>query len=99
MSTVDIGHGVEIELVHSQLAGGAVVGLDYTHPRPDGTRCAGFLYFDTPPVREAFEPAASAMWTVEQQDPLTLSPSLLCRGCGHHGWIRDGRWVPAGGEG
>lgn len=28
-------------------------------------------------------------------DPLTLTPSLLCDTCGLHGFIRDGRWVPA----
>lgn len=29
-------------------------------------------------------------------DPLTLEPSLLCpQGCGKHGFIRKGRWVPA----
>lgn len=27
------------------------------------------------------------------EDPLTVSPSLLCPRCGHHGFIRDGRWV------
>ena len=27
-------------------------------------------------------------------DPLTISPSLLCR-CGDHGFIREGRWIPA----
>lgn len=26
---------------------------------------------------------------------LTLEPSVLCSGCGHHGWIRDGAWVSA----
>lgn len=33
---------------------------------------------------------------------LTLSPSILCRlgsaaveECGFHGWVRDGKWVPA----
>jgi hypothetical protein len=97
MGTVDIGHDVQIEVLHSALAGGAAVGLDYTHPGKEGRRCAGFIYFDTPAVRETFEPSPNIMWTVEQQEPLTLSPSLLCKACGHHGFIRDGRWVPAGG--
>ena len=98
MAIVDIGHDVQIEIIRSALAGGEAVGLDYTHPGKT-QRCAGFLYFDTPKVREVFDPVESGMWQVEQRDPLTLSPSLLCRACGHHGWIRDGRWVPAGGEG
>lgn len=38
--------------------------------------------------------AADDKWQVECLDPVTLSPSLLCP-CGHHGFIRQGRWVPA----
>lgn len=34
-------------------------------------------------------------WDVLSEEPITLSPSIVCRGCGAHGWIRDGRWVPA----
>lgn len=34
-------------------------------------------------------------WDVLSVNPLTLSPSLLCKACGHHGFIRQGRWVPA----
>jgi hypothetical protein len=32
-------------------------------------------------------------WTVVSTDPITLTPSLLCTGCGTHGFITDGRWV------
>jgi hypothetical protein len=32
-------------------------------------------------------------WTVESQEPLTLSPSILRIECGCHGFIRDGKWV------
>lgn len=28
-------------------------------------------------------------------DGLTLSPSIACKTCPNHGWIRDGRWVSA----
>jgi hypothetical protein len=28
-------------------------------------------------------------------DPLTIEGSLLCRSCGLHGFVREGRWVPA----
>jgi hypothetical protein len=34
-------------------------------------------------------------WTLESKEPLTVSPSLLCRSCGSHGFIRDGKWVQA----
>lgn len=34
-------------------------------------------------------------WKLEQRDPVTISPSILCMNCRHHGFIRDGKWVPA----
>jgi Family of unknown function (DUF6527) len=38
-------------------------------------------------------------WQVESWEPLTISPSVLCSldkgGCGAHGFIREGKWVPA----
>lgn len=30
---------------------------------------------------------------IEQRDPLTISPSILCPDCGTHGFVRAGRWV------
>lgn len=33
-------------------------------------------------------------WKLESEHPLTISPSLLCRACQCHGFIRDGKWVP-----
>ena len=32
---------------------------------------------------------------IEQRDPLTISPSILCPDCGTHGFVRAGRWSPA----
>ncbi len=34
-------------------------------------------------------------WTLESKEPLTISASLLCRSCSHHGFIREGKWVQA----
>jgi hypothetical protein len=34
-------------------------------------------------------------WTLEKLDPITISPSLLRTDCGDHGFIREGKWVPA----
>lgn len=66
--------------------------IDY-HSRPDtGERCEGSLrvcphHIGTPGKRR--------LWTIDQLEPLTLSPSLLCTACGDHGFVREGRWVPA----
>lgn len=88
---VDLGYGVMVE--YMRWRGHDKAGLIRTHPAPGGGQCESSAMFDLPGVREAFPNAA--VWQVEQWEPLTLSPSLLCRACGHHGWIRDGRWVPA----
>lgn len=32
---------------------------------------------------------------IESRDPLTVKGSLICNHCGDHGFIRDGKWVPA----
>lgn len=66
-------------------------GLIESHPRADGGRCSGHVTFDVPVNAAETRPK----WRVLSEDPLTLEPSLLCRACGHHGFIRDGRWVPA----
>jgi hypothetical protein len=67
-------------------------GAIVSHATPDGRYCEGAITLDSPRSAGAF--AGHPRWTVEQRDPLTLSPSLLCH-CGDHGWIRDGKWVRA----
>lgn len=34
-------------------------------------------------------------WTVMQRVPLTVAPSIECKACGTHGFIRNGAWVDA----
>jgi len=81
--TPDIGFGVH---VHPRFYDGVLHGFAYVHPRPDsGEWCEGWV-----PLR-----AGDESWDLISYDPLELSPSLLCRSCGHHGWIRNGNWVPA----
>ena len=71
-------------------------GLVYEHPAQTETGvCVGGVTFDTPEVQavKASGGHPGAVWQVESWEPLTLSPSLLCGACGHHGFIRGGRWV------
>jgi hypothetical protein len=89
---VDLGHGAAAKFVswgeHEQ------AGLIDLHLNPTtGKECSGAVLFDLPGVRESFPDRA--LWKVESFEPLTLSPSLLCNLCGHHGWIQGGQWVPA----
>lgn len=68
-------------------------GATVQHLTPQGEICASGITFDLPGMREAF--GGHSMWQVVQWEPLTLSPSLLCRACDDHGFIREGRWVKA----
>ena len=97
---VDLGH----ECFYSRIddKDGNWVGIHEWHvcsardvpgPFGDGTT-AGFIAFDTPDAR-AVTTEQSPKWRVESREPLTLSPSILCRPCGHHGFIREDRWEPA----
>lgn len=31
--------------------------------------------------------------SITQEDPVTISPSILCPDCGTHGFIQNGRWT------
>ena len=86
----DIGYGVSVALVTTD---GIVSGLEYHHPRADrsGEECGPSWI----PFKGRPHGCDVLGWAVESEEPLTLSPSLLCRTCGHHGFIRGGRWVPA----
>jgi hypothetical protein len=71
---------------------GAVV----THPARNGNgECISAIHFDLPELPRSDDSAGRSRWTVESWEPLTLSPSLLCRVCGDHGFIRQGKWEPA----
>lgn len=66
------------------------------HLTPTGAVCESAIHPDIPEASLMFgADAPRHVWRVESWDPLTLSPSLLCRRCGDHGFIREGRWVPA----
>jgi hypothetical protein len=60
----------------------------------DDAECKGAVTF-TPPGTHRHLFAGRPTWEVESLDPLTISPSVLCRRCGDHGFIRGGRWVRA----
>lgn len=87
---IDLGHGVRMRFTYIR---GVRGGLIESHDSPKTReRCAGSAMFDLPEVRDSgYGPA---LWRVHSLDPLHIEPSLLCD-CGHHGFIRDGRWVPA----
>lgn len=79
-------------------------GAVLSHYNAQGTLCRSAITFDGDWQRYVHQCGAehaqahgySALsyvaWTVECWEPLSLTPSLLCR-CGDHGLIQQGKWV------
>ena len=81
-------------LVFAGYKGEPRVGASVAHLKPDGSQCDGWIAFSDRAWAREFS-GGIATWVVEQEQPLTLSPSILCRVCGDHGFVRQGRWVRA----
>lgn len=67
-------------------------GASVMHLTPTGEQCMGSITFDGDVQRRIMP--NSTFWQVTSWEPLTMTPSLLCQ-CGDHGFITDGKWVPA----
>ncbi len=77
---LDLGGGVSAEI---RRLDGVIHGVAYWHT------CNGV--YDSEDFISV-KPEWPDGWELVSLEPLTLSPSLLCRACGHHGFIRNGRW-------
>jgi hypothetical protein len=67
---------------------GTLGGFHFAHERAEGgPRCEGG-------VRVRGDSAWGMTGTLEGGD-LTLTPSILCRNDGFHGFVTNGQWVPA----
>lgn len=73
---------------------GEIAGCRIQHKTKDGALCDGFVPFVGRSWAKSFDGKITA-WDVVSEDPLTLSPSVLCRVCGDHGFVREGKWVRA----
>lgn len=82
-----LGHDHYYQLVISPISG-SYVGAVVSHKLADGSTCEGAIWWDE------YQSPRGEMWTLHSLDPLDVSPSLLCH-CGDHGFIQQGRWVPA----
>jgi hypothetical protein len=84
---LDLGHGHLFAAVLDN--NNQLVGWLHTHPdkrSPTGTLCQSFC---------AVRPLnGSPVHQIISVEPLTLLPSLLCRMCGAHGHVTNGRWEP-----
>lgn len=85
---VDLGDGTWMTKVYRD---GEWIAIHEWH-ECKGMMGAGFIAFTGRTSPEWW--AGGPTWEVQSEEPLTLSPSLACRNCGHHGYIRNGRWEP-----
>lgn len=102
---IDLGHGHTIRFVgwgpdralnprYEGIPDDPHAGAIVDHAKPIGGECeGGFVTFDSAPAPVLAD--GRPTWHIESWEPLTMSPSLLCSACGDHGFIREGRWVPA----
>jgi hypothetical protein len=87
----DIGHGVSACEFRYEAA--SQLHIAYLHKCSiEGLERHRGLAFAAVPVSDS---GAGRDWKLEHREPLTISPSLLCMTCNHHGFIRDGKWIPA----
>jgi hypothetical protein len=89
---IDLGDDHQARIV--PFGGDPNSGIDYYHKTPEGKPCGGFITITGSAWAKEFSPGSIVTWELVSADPLTLSPSLLCE-CGDHGFIREGKWVPA----
>lgn len=106
---LELGHGVyarwlafapdrDLNPQYAHLPDNDRTGIIVGHVHDDGEVCEGAVLFDTPENHRGSD-AGRPLWQVHSLDPLHIEPSILMSpdkgGCGLHGFIRDGRWVPA----
>lgn len=91
---LDLGEGVFFQPTTAAWADGRCVGGIVWHTLESGVICGGAITFEHGPNENERE-QARPMWNVVSLDPLTLTPSVLDQQCGLHGFIADGRWLPA----
>lgn len=88
---IEIGPRARIEYSEYK---GDTAGITEWHQKADGNWCCGWVCFAGSTWAKEFNGRIST-WDVVQREPLTLTPSILCRVCQNHGFITNGRWVPA----
>lgn len=91
------GHFYALVTCSDSCPGSGKHGIIQPHLRGDGTWCGGAVTFAGHIAPKRADGTPGHTWTVHSLDPLHLEPSLLCtaKGCGDHGFIREGRWIRA----
>lgn len=67
----------------------------FVHPCDDDPELSATPGICVGTVPTCAQHGARSVWTIEIDEPLTLSPSILCTQHGTHGFVRGGKWVSA----
>ena len=95
---IDLGNGFHMRYfgwypngdINPQFAGMQEISKAGVTIFKDG-ECVAACTFDTPETQKVFP--KHNRWTVVQENPLTLQPSILNPTTGLHGFITNGKWV------
>jgi len=85
----DMGHNHYGYLIKQD---GTPIGVGVLHATPTGEFCGASALWDVSMYAPEHRPPC---WTLNSLEPVDVSPSLLCLRCGDHGFVKQGRWVPA----
>jgi hypothetical protein len=66
------------------------IGILLWHPCNNSRLVPSGILFDSAPAK-----FSGPRWQLIQENPLTINPSILCQGCGLHGFIQNGNWIAA----
>lgn len=91
---VYIGHEHFVNGIVAE-AGGPTIGYHVWHPCRDGKPMPGAIWLDIPELPADLRRDGRPVWQLVSREPLHVEPSVLCRACNDHGWIRNGRWEVA----
>lgn len=96
----DIGSGVRIAWLYDYDDETVLALIEEHDPGVSGCNADPSIEHSGTAWIEPTHQASRPHWTVEagtagDATNLTLTPSILHHSCGFHGWVRDGRWVPA----
>lgn len=88
---IDIGlnHKLSLAYFRKQLS-----GIRLKHICLDGKESEDLITFTNSSWARAMKNNLTT-WELEQLDPLTIYPSIECRACKDHGYVRNGLWVVA----
>lgn len=89
---IDLGHGHVAKPTQNREGEHLGYVIDHPNAKDPSKQCGGVVYLKgkSAPYGEGKDE-----WDLVSLDPLTLSPSVLCVTCGDHGFVREGKWVPA----